>query len=157
MALILNVQPFKPVYINHLPVMARADKLNEVITLKWEIDGKPKQARIVGLGNSVDVEGVTVTLDSFYRNKPKLAFDAPETTVILSGRIYDQVMGTTGWLLISRNVYNKLYKRLALQRSDTESLVLAAKKSKGDGFKYKNMVFTVVDSIVQDVEFNNGK
>ncbi|QNJ59105.1 hypothetical protein [Vibrio phage vB_ValS_PJ32] len=127
MALVLSATDRNSIFINHteLKVFLNPDK-----SVTLSIVGKERLGpiRLNNVGDSVKIDGATVKLNPYYNPViAKLAFEAPQETVINTETVYKKVIGTTKGYLISRSVYTKLQDRKGLTREETDLDVGCAK------------------------------
>lgn len=156
MALVLSALNGKSLYINHAAVTSTVDDVAQTVDLSYTEGDQLKVAHLVGIGDSVKVLGVTITLNQFFKGRiAKIALDGSQSIVINTEQVYKAVTDVTGGKLVARRVYNFLNRECGINRQDIDRLVGKASEFRaieGDETRAQvsNITFSIKNGIVYD-------
>ncbi|AEH21911.1 VHS1098 protein [Vibrio phage 1] len=156
MALVLSALSGKSLYINHGAVTSTVDDVAQTVELSYSEGDQLKVAHLVGIGDSVKVLGVTITLNQFFKGRiAKIALDGSQSIVINTEQVYKAVTDVTGGKLVARRVYNFLNRECGINRQDIDRLVGKASEFRaieGDETRAQvsNITFSIKNGIVYE-------
>lgn len=129
MALVLSALNKKPIYINHSAIVSIVDDEAQTVALSYTEGDQLKVAHLAGIGDKVQVLGVTITLNQFFKGKiAKIALQGSQDIVINTEQVYKAVTEVTGGKLVARRVYNYLNRECGINRQNIDKLVGSAKE-----------------------------
>ncbi|UOX39989.1 hypothetical protein [Vibrio phage V-YDF132] len=153
MGLKLGVLSGGKVYLNHIAVQVETSVKQRQMVLHVEnVEVQMPQ------GYEVDIaDGVTIKyLGKSSGNVCRIEVDAPDEVCVSREEAYQSIVGSTGGLLVAKNVYDWFRDWKNYSKEDVWS-ILARSNYKGDGdCEVDDYQFTIKDNVVINVEIRGN-
>ncbi|AUR81156.1 hypothetical protein Ares1_0055 [Vibrio phage Ares1] len=147
MALVLSALNNRQLYINHSAVTSTVDDVAQTVELSYSEGDQLKVAHLVGIGDSVRILGVTITLNQFFKGRiAKLALDGSQSIVINTDQVYKAVTQVTRGKVVARRVYNFLNRECGINRQTIDRLI-------GEASEFKAVEVDETRAQVQNITF----